>query len=118
MNEEFIKKIYASIVEENVALYKKMYSDLVNGDLDNLNDYSRDRYNLYREFDESQQKTFFNIIQQVITDTISNVFGVIDGVCGIDDADWKFKMSINGQDTNNELQDNFLEYVETIESEE
>ncbi len=117
MNEEFIKKIYASIVEENVALYKKMYSDLINGGGDNLNAYSRNLYEFYHEFDKSQQKIFFNIIQQVIIDTISNVFGVIDGICGIDDNDWNFKMSVNGQDTNGELQDSFLEYVETIEQE-
>jgi len=41
----------------------------------------------------------------------------IDGACAIDNNDWVFEMSINGQYTNNELQDVFLEYVELLEDE-
>jgi len=58
-----------------------------------------------------------NVIKQVMVDTIANVFGVIDGVRAIDDKEWDFTMSINGHSTDDELSDNFLEYVEVIEDE-
>lgn len=61
------------------------------------------------------QAVFFGIIKQVIIDTISNVFGVIDGVSGLDDNDWNFKLDINGQSTNDELLNSFLEYAEMLE---
>ncbi|HHT04562.1 MAG TPA: hypothetical protein GX005_09630, partial [Bacteroidales bacterium] len=84
----------------------------------NIIDYWENALSLYDKIDESQQEIFFSIIKTVIIDTISNVFGVIDGVCAVDDNDWNLTLEINGQNTNNELQDNFLEYVETLEDEE
>ena len=113
MNEKFIESIFASIVEGNVAIYKELFNEEVNKD--NVIDYWKNAMKFYGDIDESQREVFFSIIKTVIIDTISNVFGVIDGVCAIDDKDWSIKMSINGHNTNSELQDVFLAYVELLE---
>jgi len=112
MNEEFIRRIYAAIVEDNLESYKNMFSGSNN---ESTIDYMKAARSLYCALDESQKAIFFSMIKQVIIDTISNVFGVIDGVCGIDDKEWNCKMSINGQSTDDELSDSFLEYVEILE---
>jgi len=78
-------------------------------------DYWKNARSLYCELDESQSEILVSIIKQVIIDTVANLFGVIDGVCGIDDEEWNFILSINGHSTDDELSDCFLEYVEEIE---
>ena len=115
MNEKFIKIIYTSIVEGNMAIYKGLF-DRENGE--NTIEYWKNARKLYRTFDEPKQEIFFSIIKQVIIDTTANLFGVIDGVSGLDGHDdWVFQLEINGQGTNDELSDTFLEYVETLEGE-
>ena len=114
MNEEFIKSIYAAIVEDNLSIYQGLF------DRDNNEhtiDYWKNARKLYCEFDENQKEIFYSVIRQVIVDTISNVFGVLDGACSLDDSEWDIRIDINGKDTNSELQDKFLEYVENNESE-
>jgi len=116
MNEEFVKSIYTAIAEDNVATYKLLFSDTATDE--NTIDYWKRALSLYEKFDSSQQEIFFSIIENIIVDTISNVLGVMDGVCAIDDKEWSFKVNINGVSTDNSLQDDFLEYVETMEGRE
>ena len=48
----------------------------------------------------------------IMIDTISSVFGILDGSSTLGDGKWEFDVKINGVDIEDELQDTFLEYVE------
>ena len=48
----------------------------------------------------------------IMVDTISSIFGILDGSSTISEEVFDFDVTINGVSTENELQDTFLEYVE------
>jgi len=115
VNEEFVRSVYTSIIEGNLTAYKGLFD---RDNSENTIEYWKSARSLYSGLDESQKEILFRIIKQVMIDTVSNIFGVIDGVRGLDDNnDWNFMLSINGQGTDDELADCFLEYVEIQEDE-
>jgi len=111
MKKEFIEKVYESIVVGNVQIYTEMIEDK---DTDRTVEFWKSARKIYRELDDSQHKAFIDFIRQVIIDTISNVFGVLDGICGIDSKEWLCSVTINGESTEDDLQDTFLEYIENL----
>ncbi len=114
MNHKLAKEIYESIVLENVDLYRKLYDE--DNEDDNIIEYWKSALSLYNTFDESQKEIFFSIIKTVITDTVSNTLGIFDGSLELSGDEWEFKVSVNNTTVDNDLQDAFLEYVETIEA--
>ena len=48
-------------------------------------------------------------------DTVSNIFGIIDGSSTLNECNIQPKLLLNNIDTDGELQDIFLEYIEEIE---
>jgi len=113
LNEEFVQGVYSAIVEGGVTFYSEIFR---RPDGDNTIEYWRDARKLFREFDEAQQNVFFSILKQVEIDTIANIFAVFDGIRGLDGSvEWLAKVYLNGIDTNEDLSDDFLRYVEMIE---
>ena len=110
MNEQFVKDIIKSIVEENIKIYKDLYDSYKITDKNA--DYWKDSIQLYQSFDENQKEIFYRILEQTMIDTISNLFGVLDGNTNLYGKEYEISVEINGVDTNNELQDSFLEYIE------
>lgn len=53
------------------------------------------------------------IIKQIMIDTISGVFGALDGSSTLIGGELECEVKINGVITENELQDIFLDFVET-----
>ncbi len=114
MNEkQLVKDLYESIVLENANIYRNLYEEGSSND-DNIIDYWKNALSLYSTFSEMQKDVFFSIIKTVITDTVSNMLGVIDGSSEIGNK-WEFQLVLNGKTVDNDLQDSFLEYVEEIE---
>lgn len=112
MNEIFIKSIYKSIVEENRSLYKSLFN---NTDIDKANDeYWKKSLKLYNSLSEENKEILMTIIQQTMIDTISNMLGIIDGSSTLSGCDAEPKLYLDDADTDGELQDLFLEYVEEI----
>jgi len=113
VNEIFIKSIYKSIVEENRSLYKNLFD---NTDVDKESDeYWKKSLKLYNSLSEENKEILIIIIQQTMIDTISNMLGIIDGSSTLSGCDTEPKLYLNDADTDGELQDLFLEYVEEIE---
>lgn len=110
MNEEFIKNIYKTIVEDGRNMYKELYENTEM--TERTVDYWKDALELYRVFNDNQKTVFLNIIQQTMIDTISHVFGVLDGSSTSVGGDFACEVKINGISTEDELQDSFLRIVE------
>jgi hypothetical protein len=112
MNEIFIKSIYKTIVEENKELYKNLLDDTT---IDEATDkYWKQSLNLYSNLSQQNKDVLINIIEQTMIDTISNILGVIDGTSTLNGCDIEPKLFLNNNDTDGELQDLFLGYVEEI----
>ncbi|OOM06332.1 transposase [Clostridium saccharobutylicum] len=113
MNEIFIKSIYKSIVEENIHLYKNL---LDNTNIDKASDeHWKKSLKLYNSLSEENREVLINIIQQTMIDTISNMLGIIDRSSTLSGCDAEPKLYLDDTDTDGELQDLFLAYVEDIE---
>lgn len=114
MKEEFVKNIFETIVKDGILSYKELYDSVEISD--KTIDYWKNSLHLYRSLDEKEKELFIQIIKQTIIDTISTVFGVFDGSCSLNSGEYIIHVNINGEDTENELQDCFLEYVENNDS--
>lgn len=110
MNEKFVKCIYETIVEGGKNIYQELYENTEV--TEKTTDYWRDLLHLYGSFDDKQKKVFIGIIKQTMIDTISSIFGVLDGSSALLGGDFKFEVKINGICTEENLQDTFLGFIE------
>lgn len=112
MTEEVMKSIYKTIVEDGCNVYKDLYE---NTEVTNrTTDYWKSVLVLYHSLGDEQKTVFMEIIKQTIIDTISSIFGILDGSSSLSGENCEFKVKINGISTDDELQDAFLEIVERI----
>ena len=113
MNEEFVKKLFYAIAVENNALYRDLFENTKLEDCDN--EYWIKAITLYNSLDDTNKEVFFDIIVQIMIDTISNVLGIVDGSSTLEEGeDWEISMQINGENTEMELQDAFMDYLEDL----
>jgi hypothetical protein len=110
MNEEFVKNIYETVIEGGKNIYRDLYENTEV--TERTIDYWKNALELYRSFDDKQKNVFMDIVKQTMIDTVSSVFGVLDGSSTLTGGDFEFEVRINGVSTEDELQDTFLGFVE------
>ena len=114
IREEFVQRVYESVVNENLDSYKDLFQ---NTEITNTTmNYWKKAITFYSSFEDGEKSIFFDIIRQIIIDTISSIFEIMDGsstLSGGDEID--VSVEINGIDTDHDLQDSFLAFVEEIE---
>jgi len=110
MNEEFVKKLYDMLVKEHIDIYRTLFEKTKLSDA--KVEYWKNALTFYEKIDDSQKEIFYSILQQVVIDTISTTFGVIDGSSTLTGGNLEITMQIDGKDTDAELQDAFLLHVE------
>lgn len=100
------------VIEENKELYKDLFD---NTTIDKRTDeYWKQSLNLYNNLSKDNKEVLMNIIEQTMIDTISNIFEISDGSSTLNGYNIETKLLLNGKDTEGELQDAFLEYVEEL----
>lgn len=110
MNEKFIRSVYKTVVEGGKNIYRDLYE---NTEItERTVKYWKNALKLYHALDDNQKNVFINIIEQTMVDTISSIFGVLDGSSTLDGEEFEFEVKINGISTEDELQDTFLEFIE------
>lgn len=110
MNDIFVKSLYESIVKENLLLYKDLYE--TTNVTSKTDDYWKKAVDFHDRLTDEDKDTFMNIIEQTMIDTISNLLGVIDGSSTLKDCSLEPKLLLDSIDTEGELQDSFLEFIE------
>jgi len=106
MNEKFVEKIYKTIVEDGVGEYKNL---LDNTALKNTTDkYWINALELYEKLTSEEKEKMLKFAELIMIDTISSVFGILDGSSTLSGGDFEFEVRINGISTEDELQDTFL----------
>lgn len=70
---------------------------------------------MFKKLSEEQEQLLLGILKNIIIDTISNVLGILDGSSSLNGENMDIKVQINGQDTEEKLQDTFLIFIEENE---
>ena len=111
--EKFIEKLYKAIIKDGIDEYKDV---LETTDLKDVTDkYWKKSLALYKSLTPDNREKMLKFAELVMIDTISSIFGVLDGSSSLQEESFECNVSINGASTENELQDTFLAYVEDIE---
>lgn len=116
--EEFVQAVYRTVVKEGMTDYKDIYEEEVDP---SVNAYT-DCIAFYQQSSEADQKRMRQMMEQTIIDTVSHVFGIIDGGSGLSGSELEAKLALVRVDeagepvetveTDGELQDTFLGYIE------
>ena len=114
MNDVFVKSLYESIVKENVQLDKELYE--TTNVTTNTDDYWKKAIVFYDSLADEDKDVLIKIIEQTMIDTISNMLGVIDGSSTLKDCSIEPKLLLDSIDTEGELQDSFLKFIEERDS--
>ena len=113
MKEIFIRSLYKTIVQEGKGEYKSLLDNTRVGDA--TDKYWISALQLYDNLTEENREKLMGVIELVMIDTISSMLGIIDGSSTLSECNAEPKLYLNDIDTDGELQDLFLEYVEEIE---
>lgn len=104
--EYFIEQIANRVIVNNLKTYEKL---LKNTDIDKATDINwKTVLNIYNSIDDIEKTKFEGFIRQVMVDTLSSVFAVLDGVTWLKNQTDDFNLSHSGTKLNGELQDIFL----------
>ncbi|MED0679990.1 transposase [Aneurinibacillus thermoaerophilus] len=114
MKEIFVKSLYESIVKENLKLYRHLFETTNVGP--KTDEYWRTAIGLFNSLTEENKDILMSIIEQTMIDTISNMLGIIDGSATLKDCSLEPKLLLDSKDTEGELQDLFLEFIEERDS--
>ncbi|KZZ83923.1 hypothetical protein [Bacillus sp. SJS] len=114
MKEIFVKSLYKSIVKENLQLNKNLYE--TTKFTPRTDDYWKKAISFYDGLTDENKDTLMGIIEQTMIDTISSMLGVIDGNSTLKDCSVEPKLLLDSNDTEGELQDAFLEFIEERDS--
>ncbi|MCG1021462.1 transposase [Sutcliffiella horikoshii] len=114
MSDIFVKSLYETIVKENLQLYKNLYE--TTNVTSKTDDYWKKAIGFYNSLTGENKDTLMRIIEQTMIDTTSNMLGVIDGSSTLNDCSLEPKLLLDSKDTEGELQDLFLEFIEDRDS--
>jgi hypothetical protein len=107
--DEFVSKLRMSVVEENVAIYKQLFSGTMPDDAEDA--HWKRVLTLFRSISIEAREVFFEVIRQTSVDAVSNVLGVIDGTSSLEGCSDNFKLLYGGssEGLEGDLQSIFLE---------
>ena len=109
-NEEFVRALYDTIIKEGLEESKEMYETTeITPD---MSTFWREALSLYQNSDVEGKETLLRIMEQTMIDTISLMLGVIEGSSTLDGTEIESKVFLDSQDTENELQGEFLVFME------
>src|SRR6266516_3890375 len=107
--EEFVSCIRREVLEANLAMYKNSIarspsdSDAEHGNWPKMAEF-------YRSLSNEERQEFMAIVRQIMVDTLSNVFGILDGSTLLEKDRGYFQLTYGDEarKLNGELQDLFL----------
>lgn len=107
---EFVKAIRQNVITDDHTLYRNL--------LDNSDNASDTVWKsilpIYKNLTEDQKKSFLDFLRLVQVNTVSHIFGVLDGATYLDEKKESFELKpqLGDEIINGYLQDIFLEMEE------
>ncbi len=116
--KSFVTQIRASLIEASLDEYKNLFETTAPGSA--TDPYWIRALDLYSELSDNQKAVFFEVIRNVMVDTVSYFAGVLDGTSPIlaEPDDLILTMESSPDKINGDLQDLFLELEELEELED
>ena len=112
--DDFVAQLRKNIIEDNLVIYRDLFEST---DAEDANDqYWIQSLSMFGKLDATDKSALFDVLRQVMTDTVSNVFAILDGVNNVEGQDGDFRLTVGDteEQLNGGLQDCFL----AIEEEE
>ncbi len=109
MNIDFVESLYKSIIVEHMELYENIFNTAVH---ENMPEYRKKTLEFYNNLSQENKEVLMGLLKQSMINAISNLLGIIDGSSTLNDCDLEPKLLLDNKDTENELQDTFLAYIE------
>lgn len=106
-DREFVAGVRKEVLEANWQIYKQLFAETKPTSASDP--YWREALLFYARLDDTSRETLFKIMRQVMVDTISNLFGILDGVTKLQQQSGKVAVELSGQRLDGALQDQFLE---------
>ena len=113
MNDvEFVNNIILEVLKNNLDQYKVNLSNLNNKQDELPEGEWKNGVSLYNKLDVKDKDKFISFLKLSITDTVSNLLGIIDGVSYLKGQEENFQFLYKEKKLNGNLQDIFLEEIE------
>ena len=110
--QNFITQVHSVVVQQNLSIYKDLFESTTP---DSANDpYWNRALALHHSLNDADRIVLYEIMRQVTVDTVSNLFGILDGVSALGGPHEDFMLTSqpDKQKLNGNLQDLFLETEE------
>jgi hypothetical protein len=115
MNDhDFVVGIRNRVLSDNWNAYKGIFSRTTPESA--TDPYWREALRLYSRLDQNDRDVLLTVMRQVMVDTISNIFAVLDGAATFPGPREKITVDVSGQRIGGTLQDQFLELEQTESS--
>ena len=111
-DKEFINAIRSEVVDEYTQSFKEILAD---NTIEATDPYWKKLILFYDDLDFQQRDVLLSVVRQVMVDTLSNILGIIDGGCILNDFRGDFELSMDGQSLAGDLKDLLLEAEEEME---
>lgn len=108
--EQFANAVMSGIVDDNMRAYADIVATRTAADV--KDEYWKRVLGLLSSASPEQRDVIFSIMRQVAVDTVSSVFGVLDGVSAIEGLMGEITVTYDGVTVNGDLQDYFLSLEE------
>lgn len=108
MDKKFGEKMYRTVVIEGMNIYKELYD---NPELSHLR--KKGFIDLYNKLTEEEKCIYYDNVRDILIDTTSHILGILDGICSLEEGGcFESKVTIDGEDMENDMQDSFLAYIQ------
>ena len=107
--ESFVSQVRSAVVQHNVTIYKDLFESTTPESASDT--YWKRALTLHRSLSDGDRAVLFEIMRQVTVDTVSNLFGLLDGASALEGPREVFVLTSQPDDRklNGNLQDLFLE---------
>jgi hypothetical protein len=112
--EAFVDAILSEVLDSNVRFYR----EALEGSEEATDPYWIASRSFYSRLPAAEREVVIRMMQQSAVDTISNIFGILDGTSTLEaySEDFKLTYGARGKKLNGDLQDLFLAQIEEREA--
>jgi len=108
--EQFVSAFKSGVVDDNMRAYAEVVATRTADDVADA--HWKRALGLFSSASPEQRDIIFAVMRQVAVDTVSSVFGVLDGVSAIEGLPGEITVTYGGETVSGELQDYFLSLEE------
>lgn len=110
--EHFVSRVRSTVVQQNAAIYRSLFESTTPESASDA--YWKRALALHRSLSDKDQAVLLEIMRQVAVDTVSHLFGILDGASALEGPreDFMLTSQPGGSKLNGSLQDLFLEAEE------